>query len=133
MSCAWSGAALADSGPPTQPWDLRKAETWSNLCLSAATGDTMGMRVFVRPAGAKPRVVTQVAEGGLLPPSATTSALAGKTLTFTVEASGEAFTGTFAGDILTLRSNRLARAPLVLRKRDDAKGLAICKPGEGRS
>lgn len=130
---AWSGPALADAGPPTEPWDLRKAEAWSNFCLSAATGDAMGMRVFVRPPGAKPRIVSQVAEGAPMAPSATISTLDGKAVTFTVEATGEVFTGLFAGDTLTLRSKRLAKAPLVLHRRDDAKGLPTCQAGEGRS
>lgn len=126
-----AGAAMAQSGPPTEPWDLREAQAFSNMCLSQETGDARGLRVFVQAPGAKPRIVTQVAEGAPLAPQAATAAqVTGTTVSFTT-AGGEAFRGTLSDKALTLSSNRLPR--LVLHRRSDAKGFPVCTGVEGRS
>lgn len=126
-----AGPALAQSGPPTEPWDLRGAQAFSNMCLSQDTGDARGMRVFLQAEGAKPRIVTQVAEGAPLAPQAATAALVmGTAMSFTT-ASGEAFKGTLSDKALTLSSQRLPK--LVLHRRSDAKGFPVCTGEEGRS
>ncbi|CAN5902086.1 hypothetical protein BH11PSE1_BH11PSE1_18890 [soil metagenome] len=126
--------ALAQSGPPTKPWDLRKAQAFSNICLSQETGDARGMRLFVRPEGATPRVVVQTAEGAPLPPLAASAAkVDAKGLTFTVAATGEMFVGSFVGDVLMLKTKRLGKAPLRLHRRSDAAGFPVCVGDDGRA
>jgi hypothetical protein len=125
-----AGPALAQSGPPTKPWDLRKAQAFSNMCLSQETGDARGMRVFVRPEGATPRVVVQTAEGAPLPPLAASAAkVDAKGLSFT--ASGEVFTGSFVGDLLMLKTQRLGK--VRLHRRNDTGGFPVCAGDEGRA
>lgn len=126
-----AGPALAQGGPPTQPWDLRKAQTFSNMCLSQETGDARGLRVFIQAPGAKPLIVTQVAEGAPMAPQATTAArVTGTAVSFTT-AGGEAFQGTLSDKALTLSSQRLPK--LVLHRRSDAKGFPVCTGAEGQS
>lgn len=127
------GVALADTGPPTKPWDLRGAAAFSNMCLSAETGDVKGTRLFVRPKGARPQVVMQIAEGAPMPPMATVSIIDGRMISFSVTATGEGFNGVFVGDTLTLHNARLGKSPLTLRKRDETRTLSVCAAGEGRS
>lgn len=129
-----AAGALAQSGPPTKPWDLRKAQAWSNMCLSQETGDARGMRVFVRPEGATPRVVVQTAEGAPLPPLAASAAkVDAKGLSFTVTASGEVFVGSFVGEELMLKTKRLGKSPLRLHRRSDAAGFPVCVGDDGRA
>lgn len=126
-----AGPALAQGGPPTKPWDLRKAQAFSNICLSQETGDARGLRVFIQADGAKPRIVTQAAEGAPMAPQAATGAtVAGASVSFTT-AGGEAFRGTLSDKALTLSSKRLPR--LVLHRRSDAKGFPVCTGVEGQS
>lgn len=127
---ALGGPALAGDGS----WDLRGAQAWSNICLSQATGDARGMRVFVRAEGASPRIVVQTAEGAPLPPLAASAAkVDAKGLSFTVTATGEVFTGSFAGDVLLLKTRRLGEAPLRLHRRSDARGFPVCVGDDGRA
>lgn len=126
-----AGPALAQSGPPTKPWDLRKAQAFSNICLSQETGDARGLRVFLQAPGAGPLIVTQVAEGApMAPQAATTAKLTGAAVSFTT-AGGEAFRGVLSDKALTLSSKRLPR--LVLHRRSDAKGFPVCTGTEGQS
>ena len=126
-----AGTALAQSGPPTEPWDLRPAQAFSNICLSQETGDARGLRVFVRVPGARPLIVTQVAEGAPMPPQAATAAkVTGTAVSFTT-AGGETFRGVLSDTALTLSSQRLPR--LVLHRRSDAKGFPVCTGAEGQS
>ena len=126
---AWP--ALARSGPPTEPWDLSKAQAFSNMCLSQETGDARGLRVFIQADGARPRIVTQVAEGAPMAPQAAVAArVTGTAVSFTT-AGGEAFQGTLSDKALTLASKRLPR--LVLHRRSDAKGFPVCAGTEGQS
>ncbi|WP_340644095.1 hypothetical protein [Phenylobacterium sp.] len=128
LSLLASGAA-AQSGAPSQPWDLRKAQAFSNMCLSQETGDARGMRVFIQAPGARPLIVTQVAEGAPLPPQAATAAkVTGTAVSFTT-AGGEVFRGTLSDKALTLSSKRLPR--LLLHRRGDAKGFPVCTGAEG--
>lgn len=126
-----AGPALAQSGPPTEPWDLRPAQAFSNICLSPETGDVRGLRVFLQAPGARPLIVTQVAEGAPMAPQAATAAkVTGSAVSFTT-AGGEVFRGTLSDKALTLSSKRLPR--LVLHRRSDAKGFPVCTGVEGRS
>ncbi|MBR7619610.1 hypothetical protein JKL49_09445 [Phenylobacterium sp. 20VBR1] len=126
-----AGGALAQSGPPTKPWDLRKAQAFSNICLSQETGDARGLRVFLQAPGAKPLVVTQVAEGAPMAPQAASGAsVTGTAVSFTT-AGGETFRGTLSDKALTLSSKRVAK--LVLHRRSDAKGFPVCTGAEGQS
>ena len=126
-----AGPALAQSGAPTKPWDLRKAQAFSNMCLSQETGDERGLRVFIPAPGAGPLIVTQVAEGAPLAPQAATAArVTGTAVSFTT-AGGEMFRGTLSDKALTLSSKRLPR--LVLHRRSDAKGFPVCTGVEGQS
>ncbi len=129
-----ASSAVAQSGPPTKPWDLRKAQAYSNMCLSQETGDARGMRVFIRPEGATPRVVVQTAEGAPLPPLTTSAAkVDAKGLSFTVTASGEVFVGSFVGEVLMLKTKRLGKAPLRLHRRNHAAGFSVCVGDDGRA
>ena len=126
-----ASGALAQSGPPTEPWDLRKAQAFSNICLSQETGDARGLRVFIQAPGARPLIVTQVAEGAPMAPQATTAArVTGPAVSFTT-AGGETFQGTLSDKALTLSSKRLPK--LVLHRRSDAKGFPVCTLAEGQS
>lgn len=125
------GPALAQGGPPTEPWDLRKAQAFSNMCLSQETGDARGLRVFIQAPGARPLIVTQVAEGAPMAPQAATAAsVTGNMVSFTT-AGGEVYRGTLSDKALTLSSTRLPT--LVLHRRSDAKGFPVCTGAEGRS
>lgn len=113
-------------------WDLRGAETWSNICLSQETGDARGMRVFVRPEGMSPRIVVQTAEGAPLPPLAAHAAkVNARGLGFTVTATGEVFTGRFVGETLVLKNKRLGT--VRLRRRGEAAGFPVCVGDDGRA
>lgn len=123
---ALGGPALADCGS----WDLGGAQAWSNICLSQATGDARGMRVIVRPAGAAPRVLVQVAEGAPLPPAAVAAKIEGQAVSFTT-AGGERFAGRFQGQDLRLSTPRLGT--VVLHRRGLAEAFPVCTGQEGRS
>nr|QQZ48675.1 hypothetical protein JKL49_14325 [Phenylobacterium glaciei] len=82
-------------------------------------------------AGAKPLVVTQVAEGAPMAPQAASGAsVTGTAVSFTT-AGGETFRGTLSDKALTLSSKRVAK--LVLHRRSDAKGFPVCTGAEGQS
>lgn len=127
---ALGGPAVAEPGA----WDLRGAQVWSNICLSQETGDARGLRVFVRGQGMTPRIIVQTAEGAPLPPLATRAArVDARGLSFTVTATGEVFSGRFAGEVLLLNTKRLGQTPLRLHRRGAANRFPVGVGDDGRA
>jgi len=121
----FTGAAAAHRLPKVKsPYDLRGAVSYSNLCVDDETDDVSGLRIFVRPAGAAPRVLFQYAEGGL-PTLQAASIIVGRArLSF--EADGDVPGGKVTGEVrdgfILLRTFPPKADQFRLRRRDDRNG-----------
>jgi hypothetical protein len=102
---------------------------YGDLCVDRETADVDGLRIFVRPAGAKPRVLFQYAEGGLLPPQpAQATPIPGGLI---VEVPGDipeaTFSGRVIGEDVQFRSHRKGSDPFRLKRITDVRRAPYCR------
>ena len=97
-------------------YDLTGATVYSDLCTDRLTGDTNGLRVFVRRPDQTPRVVAQLAEGGLTPPIEAPSKIIDGRLRFVVpgDIPEATFTGVVFDGYLVVRSAKRGSKPFRL-------------------
>ena len=129
LALALALPAHAERTPlPTAPWDLTGADTYSDICRNAETANVYGLRVFVRPPGAEPRIVMQSARIEFQTPVAARARMAGGRLAFTVKGPtpATAYRGEIADGYAAVRSRAEAARTVRLALRDDAHGLPDC-------
>ena len=96
---------LAATLPATHSrYDLRGATIYSNLCVDRQTDDVNGVRVFIRRTD--PRVLVQVAEGGLEAPEVAAAHYRAGRLMFELhsDAPSDRLSGKMTGDTLFVRT-----------------------------
>lgn len=109
---------LAATLPPTvSRFELRTAQVFSNLCVSRQTNDISGVRVFLRRS--TPRVLVQVAEGGLGELQVAGSRYERGSLLFDLkgDAPDDSISGRFKTGVLTVRTHRRGAAWFRLPER----------------
>ncbi len=98
LTLALPAEGLASKLPITKaPYDLRGARIYSDLCVEPKTDDINGLRIIVRPRGARPRVLAQYAEGGLPEPTEAFAAVKAGRLQF--EVAGDVPEASFSGEV----------------------------------
>ena len=123
-----AGSALAGNVPaPTTPFDLRGAPTYSAVCVHEETGDVIGVRVFVRAPGSRPRVVIQFAEGDLGAPMAARSWIKAGRLYFALSATS--LNPAIAGEVrrASIRLTEPYDDVRTLWLRNDLHGFPVCR------
>jgi len=93
----WTISLVVVAPATAKTYDLTGATAYSDLCTDRMTDDTNGPRVFVRRSGQEPRVVAQLAEGGLEPPVEAPSRVINGRLRFVVP--GDVPEATFTGAV----------------------------------
>jgi hypothetical protein len=132
-SAACITEAASASLPPTQSgYDLARAEVFADICVDRKTHDINGLRIFVRPPSAKPRVLAQYAEGGLLAPVAAQSRPIPGGLSIDVpgDVPEATFSGRVIGDHADFRSHGQGARPIRLTRRSNLRFAPFCnEPG----
>jgi len=113
----------------TKTYDLAGATAYSDLCTDRMTDDTNGLRVFVRNPGQTPRVVAQVAEGGLEPPVEAPSKIVQRRLRFVVpgDVPEAAFTGQVFDGYVIVRGAKRGSKPFRLNPVKAQNPLPRCR------
>ena len=109
---------LAATLPPAvSRFDLRTALSFSNLCISRETNDISGVRVFIRRRA--PRVLVQVAEGGLGELQVAVARYERGSLLFELkgDALDDSVSGRFRNGVVSVRTHRRRASWVVLPRR----------------